>query len=67
MSAIQNVSRREFLGGVFSTGAFVLAAQVIPRSAWAQAAPSTPRSGICCSGTTRSITAVCSGPSRIGR
>jgi isoquinoline 1-oxidoreductase subunit beta len=39
MSAITNVSRREFLGGVFSTGAFVLAAQVIPRSAWAQAAP----------------------------
>jgi isoquinoline 1-oxidoreductase subunit beta len=38
MSAISNVSRREFLGGVFSTGAFVLAAQVIPRSAWAQAA-----------------------------
>jgi isoquinoline 1-oxidoreductase subunit beta len=36
---ITNVSRREFLGGVFSTGAFVLAAQVIPRSAWAQAAP----------------------------
>ena len=39
MSAIENVSRREFLSGVFSTGAFVLAAQVIPRSAWAQAAP----------------------------
>jgi isoquinoline 1-oxidoreductase beta subunit len=39
MSAITNVSRREFLGGVFSTGAFVLAAQVIPRSAWAQTAP----------------------------
>ena len=31
MSAIENVSRREFLGGVFSTGAFVLAAQVVPR------------------------------------
>ena len=39
MSGITNVSRREFIGGVFSTGAFVLAAQVIPRSAWAQAAP----------------------------
>jgi isoquinoline 1-oxidoreductase subunit beta len=39
MSAIQNVSRREFLGSVFSTGAFVLAVQVVPRSAWAQAAP----------------------------
>ena len=37
MSAIQNVSRRRFIGGVFSTGAFVLAAQVLPRSAWAQA------------------------------
>ena len=31
MSAIENVSRREFLGGVFSTGAFVLAAQVAAR------------------------------------
>ena len=30
MSAIDNVSRRQFLGGVFSTGAFVLAAQVLP-------------------------------------
>jgi len=39
MSAIQNVSRREFLGGVFSTGALVLAVQIVPRSAWAQAAP----------------------------
>ena len=33
---IDNVSRRQFLGGVFSTGAFVLASQVLPRSAWAQ-------------------------------
>ncbi len=39
MSAIENVSRREFLSGVLSTGAFVLAAQVIPKSVWAQAAP----------------------------
>ncbi len=31
-----SVSRRQFLGGVFSTGAFVVAAQVLPRSAWAQ-------------------------------
>jgi isoquinoline 1-oxidoreductase beta subunit len=38
MSAIQNVSRRRFIGGVFSTSAFVLAAQVLPRSAWAQTA-----------------------------
>jgi isoquinoline 1-oxidoreductase beta subunit len=36
MSIIENVSRRRFLGGVFSTGAFVLASQVLPRSAWAQ-------------------------------
>ena len=33
---VENVSRRQFLGGVFSTGAFVLASQVLPRSAWAQ-------------------------------
>ena len=38
MSTIENVSRRQFIGGVFSTGAFVLAAQVLPKSAWAQAA-----------------------------
>ena len=38
MSVIENVSRRQFLGGVFSAGAFVLAAQVLPRSAWAQTA-----------------------------
>ena len=31
MSAIENVSRRQFLGGVFSTGAFVLAAQRVAR------------------------------------
>ena len=40
-STVENrlgVSRREFLSGAFSTGAFVLACQVIPRSAWAQAA-----------------------------
>jgi isoquinoline 1-oxidoreductase beta subunit len=36
MSAIENVSRRQFLGGVFSTGAFVVAAHVLPRSVWAQ-------------------------------
>ena len=38
MNTIENVSRRQFIGGVFSTGAFVLAAQVLPKSAWAQAA-----------------------------
>ena len=36
MSLIQNVSRRQFLEGVFTTGAFVVAAQVLPRHAWAQ-------------------------------
>jgi isoquinoline 1-oxidoreductase beta subunit len=36
MNAIENVSRRTFLGGVVSTGAFVLAARVIPESVWAQ-------------------------------
>ena len=37
MSTIENVSRRQFIGGVFATGAFVLAAQVLPKAAWAQA------------------------------
>src|SRR5215510_11121782 len=36
MNAIVNVSRRRFLGGLASTGAFVLAARVLPESAWAQ-------------------------------
>src|SRR6185436_12839501 len=36
MSAIENISRRHFLGGLFSTGAFVLAARIAPDSAWAQ-------------------------------
>ncbi|HVW85085.1 MAG TPA: molybdopterin cofactor-binding domain-containing protein [Bryobacteraceae bacterium] len=34
-NTIENVSRRNFLGGVFSTGALVLAAQVLPETAWA--------------------------------
>jgi isoquinoline 1-oxidoreductase beta subunit len=38
MSAIDNVSRRQFLGGAFTTGAFVLAARVLPESVWAQEA-----------------------------
>jgi isoquinoline 1-oxidoreductase beta subunit len=38
MNTIENVSRRQFIGGIFSAGAFVLAAQVLPKSAWAQAA-----------------------------
>jgi len=33
---IQNVSRRHFLGGIASTGAFILAARVLPESVWAQ-------------------------------
>jgi isoquinoline 1-oxidoreductase beta subunit len=36
MSIIENVSRRRFIEGLFSTGAFVLAARVVPESAWAQ-------------------------------
>jgi isoquinoline 1-oxidoreductase subunit beta len=36
MNAIENVSRRQFLGGLFSAGAFVLAARVLPDTAWAQ-------------------------------
>src|SRR5215510_7710953 len=36
MNAVVNVSRRQFLGGLVSTGAFVLAARVLPESAWAQ-------------------------------
>ncbi len=36
MNRLDNVSRRQFLGGVFSAGAFVLVARVVPESAWAQ-------------------------------
>jgi isoquinoline 1-oxidoreductase beta subunit len=36
MSVIENVSRRTFLNGMFSAGAFVLAARVLPDTAWAQ-------------------------------
>jgi len=35
MNTIENVSRREFLGGVFSAGAFVLVARVLPETVWA--------------------------------
>lgn len=35
-TVLQNVSRRDFLGGVFTTGAFVVASQVLPESVWAQ-------------------------------
>jgi hypothetical protein len=43
MNVIDNVSRRRFLGGVFSAGAFVLAARVLPESAWAQEAAGRTR------------------------
>ena len=36
MNLIENVSRRHFLGTTLTTGAFVLAAQVLPKSAFAQ-------------------------------
>jgi isoquinoline 1-oxidoreductase subunit beta len=35
MSTIENVSRRGFLQGILSTGAFVLTLKVLPQSAWA--------------------------------
>lgn len=35
MSTVENVSRRQFLGGVFSAGALVLAAQALPDEAFA--------------------------------
>lgn len=37
IGALENVSRRYFLGGVFSAGAFVLAARVVPQDLLAQA------------------------------
>lgn len=42
MSRIQNVSRRDFLQGVLSGGAFVLGACLSRRVVWAAAAVSTP-------------------------
>ena len=33
---LENVSRRRFLGGALSTGAFIVASQVLPESLWAQ-------------------------------
>ena len=41
MSTIENVSRRGFLQGVLSTGAFILSLKVLPQSAWASTADST--------------------------
>ena len=43
MTGLENVSRRQFLGGVFSAGAFVLAARVVPESLWAQEAAAGTR------------------------
>ena len=40
MSVIENVSRRDFFGAVFSAGAFVLVARALSDSAWAQDAAS---------------------------
>src|SRR6266478_3238911 len=39
MNAISNVSRREFVKTVFSTGALVLSASILPESLWAQTSP----------------------------
>ena len=36
MSTLRNISRRQFVEGMFSTGAFVLAARVLPEPVWAQ-------------------------------
>ena len=36
MNPIENVSRRDFLGGMFTAGAFVLASRVFPETVWAQ-------------------------------
>jgi isoquinoline 1-oxidoreductase beta subunit len=36
MKFVENVSRRQFLGSMFSAGAFVVASQVFPESAFAQ-------------------------------
>jgi isoquinoline 1-oxidoreductase subunit beta len=43
MSAIENVSRRGFLRGVLSAGAFVLCARFYPESLWADGLPLNPR------------------------
>jgi isoquinoline 1-oxidoreductase beta subunit len=39
MSRVENVSRRQFLQGISTAGAFVLAARIVPSSAFAQGAP----------------------------
>jgi isoquinoline 1-oxidoreductase subunit beta len=39
MSLIENVSRRDFLKGVVSTGAFVLGANLLPEVGWAAGVP----------------------------
>jgi isoquinoline 1-oxidoreductase beta subunit len=45
MNQIENVSRREFLKGTFSAGAFVLGASFLPKPLWAQAAASSAAGG----------------------
>jgi isoquinoline 1-oxidoreductase beta subunit len=42
VSAVQNVSRREFLKDVLSAGAFVLSAYVVPSGAWAISGTENP-------------------------
>ena len=43
MNAIENVTRRHFLGGLVSAGAFVLAARIVPESLLAQELAGTTR------------------------
>ena len=43
MSLVENVSRRGFIGGMFSAGAFVVAARVLPEAVWAQEAAARTR------------------------
>jgi len=37
MNSIKNVSRRQFLGGILSAGAFIVAARIVPQTALGQA------------------------------
>ncbi len=43
MNVLENVSRRRFIGGVASAGAFVVAARVLPEPLWAQEAVARTR------------------------
>jgi isoquinoline 1-oxidoreductase beta subunit len=40
MNSLQNVSRRAFIGGIFSSGALVIGASILPRILWAAGATS---------------------------